>query len=78
MKKTKVLIEIQGGLIQAIYSNNRNTQVVIIDQDMTDVGEPGISEIRSPDGVADDLYTIYSGSEPREREIHDELKRIKF
>ena len=78
MTIAKVLIEIQGGLVQAIYSNNKKTRVVIIDQDMADVGEPGISEIKSPDGVADDLYTLYSGSEPREREIHDELKRIKF
>ena len=78
MKKTKILIEIQGGLVQTIYSNNKNIQLVIIDQDMADVGEPGISEIKSPDGVADDLYTMYSGSEPREQEVHDELKRLKF
>ena len=65
MTIAKVLIEIQGGLIQAIYSNNKNTEIVIIDQDMADVGESGISEIKSPDGVGDDLYSFYSGSEPR-------------
>jgi len=79
--KTKIVIMVDGGIVQAVYSNNTETKIVIIDNDNKgDDPEPTyISEAKEPDAISENMYELFSdASDPTEVEIRDVLKNRKF
>lgn len=74
----KVLITVSGGNVVRIDSNNRNVRFVIIDEDNASVGDSGINKYEPDTVTENNMYELYDESTPRDKEIRDELKRIKF
>lgn len=77
----KIIIEVRDGSIIGIHATNSETQIVIVDHDLTDNGENPVSiSILSPDATFQDGkgYLLYGNTEPEDVEIADELKRLKF
>lgn len=77
MQRIKVLIEIRGGTLQAVYSN-APFDYVLVDYDNIDAGESPVSEPSQPDVITVDLFALYNEPDPPGIEIREELKRIKF
>lgn len=79
---TKILIYVEGGIVQSVCSNQPDTQIVIIDKDnlvSSDDKNGFISGIHQPDGVYENHYEAYNDqSDPIEMEIREELKALKF
>lgn len=82
MKKTKVLIIVEGGVVQNVISDADNIEVVVVDWDRKGdeeviVGQMDV-EILKPiyHGNFWELYT--DESDPSEMEVRDELKAIHF
>jgi hypothetical protein len=76
--KPKVLIIVSGGNVQSVVVN-QDTDVILIDHDNIDAGDPPVNYYPSEkfdDGEAHQLFT--HTNDKREEEIHDELKRLKF
>ena len=74
----------QGGLIQNI-TTDQDMDIVIIDYDLPETGEPAFQGCYSPDGIVEsgkfhELISSIAGAEltPEEIEVRDELKRIHF
>lgn len=79
--KNKVLIYVEGGMVQNVYASDPNLKIVIVDTDVReDVATKYryCSEILSPDMVADSIYELFTGSDPVDTEIREDLKRMKF
>lgn len=76
METIKVVIEIRGGVLQAVYSN-QPLQYVVVDFDNINVGQNPVGEIMQPEIISEDLHTIHGGN-PAGDEIAVELKRIHF
>jgi hypothetical protein len=74
--KTKVLIQVEGGNINFIASN-QEIEIVIIDYDLPNYGEKPVKKIQ-PDIIMDEFYTLYSDNTNSESEIRDELKKLKL
>lgn len=74
-KQTKILITVQGGLIQSVCTNNpENTKVIIVDYDRADQGENPVYE-----EPAQDINEItFDNPTPMETEVKNELERIHF
>jgi hypothetical protein len=78
MKKIKVLIVMEGGLISSVFANTE-IDYVIVDHDLADDGECPVHSIRNPDSIIENMYELYTNnSYQKEIEIRDELKRIQF
>jgi hypothetical protein len=76
MENTKVVIEVRGGIVQAVYAS-QPLQYVVVDFDNIFYGTPPVGEARTPDIVTEDLHTIHGG-DPAGDEIAAALKRIHF
>lgn len=76
-KPTKVVIELQSGYVQAVYSNTP-IQYVIVDYDDHEMGDYPLSVPLETDGVAKQLYTLYNESDPSQSEIRELLRRIEY
>lgn len=77
--KTKIAIVIDGGMVRGIHSNNSDVQIVVIDHDNFDVGNPPCSEILNPGRVSNNIYELYNDYSPvQDAEIHHQLKRLHF
>jgi hypothetical protein len=65
MLKSKIIIEVSGGLVQKVYSN-LPLEYIVVDHD----AENGtwVSEPRTPDEIVTDLASLYDG------DIRDMLK----
>jgi hypothetical protein len=78
MKKIKVLIVMEGGLISSVFANN-NIDYVIVDHDLTDYGEYPVHGTYKPERIIENMYELYTDNSDQEKiEIRDELKRIQF
>jgi hypothetical protein len=77
--KSKLVIVVEGGNIQQIFSNNPNTEIVVVDYDMGEVGEDPAFRY-SIDNVFQDgeAYQLFNEPYPMDREIRDYLKSIKL
>ena len=77
--KPSILITVEGGLIQSFIASE-DMDITIVDNDIPKVGEgPGISQ-HEPDTICKkgEFYLEYTDeSDPREMEIHHELKSRK-
>lgn len=93
MKKTKILIEMVGGLISAISANTEKVEIVVVDYDGEDwdpnPNTPGHQTIegsawmqteRQPDDVKEKLYMCFEGREisNQEKYAYQKLKEIDF
>lgn len=76
MENVKVINEIRGGVLQAVYAN-QPLQYVVVDFDNLDKGNAPVGPVMEPDFVTEDLHTIH-GSNPAGDEISEALKRIHF
>lgn len=79
--KTKILIRVEGGIVQSICSNNPSVEIAVVDYDNVDNGEPAFNGIIStPDVVQENMYELIDaeGGTPSEKEAREELKRIHF
>ena len=82
--KPKVLITMQGGMIQNI-TTDQDMDIVIVDYDLPSHGEPAFKGCYAPDyivkgGEFAEMFQNMTGAEltPEEIEVRDELKRIHF
>jgi hypothetical protein len=76
--KTKVLIQIEGGIIQAIHAN-KDMEIVIADFDLIDIGKNPVDTIISPDSIVENMYELFNDSTSnREMEVREQLKRLKI
>ena len=77
---TKVLIYVKEGMVHAVYSNNPDIKIVVVDEDNNCDEKYGfISEPYEPDAVFKNLYEAFTDeTNPVDMEIRDELKRLKF
>lgn len=79
METPKILITVSGGQVVSIASSIPKVDIVIIDEDIPPTGDGnGISPIMEPDSFSVNMYELYDESTPRDKEIRDELKRMKF
>lgn len=79
MSKNKIIITIEGGLVQAICATDPKIEIFVVDYDNIDQGDDPVYEY-SPDYVFKDghAHEIFMGSlNPAETEVRDELKRLK-
>lgn len=74
MQNTKVLITVQGGLIQSVCSNQHNMTVIIVDYDRGDHGENPVYE-EPVQGINE---ITFDNPTPMEAEVKNELERIHF
>lgn len=75
----RILIEVSGGNIQRILASE-TCNVVIIDHDNADAGDPPVVET-FPDGtmIEGTFYQAFCDeSDPRAMEIRDELKKLRI
>ncbi|MES2395871.1 MAG: hypothetical protein V4549_07705 [Bacteroidota bacterium] len=77
MENTKIIIEVIGGLVSRVISNNENLEYIIVDKDNTQGDESCVGSILSPDLVTDNLYEAYSFGNTLDTEIRLELEQIK-
>lgn len=79
MSKIKIVIEVRGGMVQAVRSN-KNIEYVVVDYDNIDNGESPVGDKLDADTVwpGDTMYDYYSGFTTQETEVMEELKRMKF
>lgn len=75
----RILIEISGGNIQRILASE-TCNVVIIDHDNADAGDkPVVDTLPDQTMIEGTFYQAFTDeSDPREMEIHDELKKRKI
>lgn len=76
----KIIIEVNGGLVQAIHSTDPEIQILLIDYDNLTDGDQAAPEVVGPDTVfaGGTAHLLYLDDDPVSVEIRDELKRIKF
>lgn len=77
--RSKILLHLEGGVIQWIYANSPDIDIVRVDIDEQEIGEPPVEELPIdqvyPDG---DFHLGYTDNDNSSREIHDELKKRGF
>ena len=61
-------------------ATNCQMQIVIVDHDLTDLGENPVTEVLSPTAILQDgkLCEAVTPSEMSTQEIYDEVKRLHF
>ncbi|MFX9858928.1 hypothetical protein ABTP71_18580, partial [Acinetobacter baumannii] len=62
MEPIKIIIEIRGGNLTAVLSNV-DLRYVLVDYDNIDNGASPVSGPFEPDGISDNLYTLYNDPE---------------
>lgn len=78
-KKSRILIIVEGGIVQSIMTDQDNMRAVVIDFDKQSdepciVAEPEVEKLKH-----DNFYELYTDkSDAEEMEIREELKRLKF
>lgn len=77
MNKTKVIIETRGGVLVAVYSNTP-LDYILIDHDLTELGENPVHAPGEPDQVHPVLYELFDSDTPAGLEIREDLKRFHF
>ena len=80
MSKVKIIIELKNGYLGSV-SSSQEIDIVIIDHDNIDKGEPPVKDILQQDAIflPGEAYKLYTdASDPRDMEIREELKRIHF
>lgn len=78
--KTKILIEVRGGIVQAVHAN-QNINIVIVDHDNIDQGQNPIASIQGADLINKNgyIYELFTDQNSRrEMDIRNQLKRLKF
>ncbi|MBW7893073.1 MAG: hypothetical protein H3C48_19030 [Chitinophagaceae bacterium] len=77
MQPIKLIIEIRGGKLSAVFATTYLSYIVV-DYDKIEYGASPVSGRLAPDFISDKLYTLYTDPDPASREIRDELKSRKF
>lgn len=80
--KPKILIVVEGGIVQSVHAD-QDIQFVVIDYDSSSDEPVIVGEINEPDTVLkeeDKFYDMYSKSSTDQDEIfvHKALKKLKF
>jgi hypothetical protein len=88
MKETKILVELKGGLVTAVCSNNPNVKIVVVDYDSEDWaenGEPGLTVegsacigVQKPDQVVDNLSELFKEDDSQSVYVKEQLTKMKF
>ncbi len=73
----KVVIEIKGGSLVGVYSNQK-LQYCLVDKDVQDQGHNPVQGVLFPDIVTDNLAGVFMSEFNSEKEVYDELKVLKF
>lgn len=82
MKKTKILIIVEGGIVQQIMSTDpKNAEIVVIDYDDQNweepviIGKPTIEKIKEKN-----VYDMYGSNldDKDDQFVHKALKKMKF
>jgi len=75
--KTKILIEVTGGIVQRVLAN-QDADIVIVDIDYDNVNPYHITPVQGPDLInkGRDIHELFTN--PSEAEVREELKRLKF
>jgi len=81
----KTLIEVRGGIVQAVRSNRKDAEYLVIDYDKKDAGENPVGTVSAPDYfvMQDERGEMFyerfnDSSDPEEMEVRECLKRLKF
>lgn len=74
--KTKVLIQVNGGNV-TIVASNQDIDIVIVDLDNIDVGSNPISK-NKPDRIVENFYELYNPNDNYEADIYYDLKSMKL
>lgn len=77
MSQIKLIIEIRGGNLTSVLAN-ADLRYIVVDYDNIELGAQPVSGPLAPDVIGDKLYTLYNDPDPANREISNELKRLKF
>lgn len=78
--KTKILITVEGGIVQSVISNNKEIEYVIVDYDLKGDEPVIVGEKTKPEKLkGDNFYELFTDKkDPVEMEVRDSLKRKKF
>lgn len=76
MKKSKVLIEIKGGIIQSILVNHHQFEIVVIDYDNIESGDKLNVNLFNIDAIQNPIFNLLTGK--NSIELHNKLKEINF
>lgn len=73
----KILIEVKGGTIQRIVTDQEVEKIVIVDWDNASQGNNPVERIE-PDSIIEDgnFHLLYSSANPADLEVQQELKRL--
>jgi len=74
----KVLIYVEGGNVQMVAASE-TIDLVIVDRDNIDAGDEPVGQYE-PDTIQESgtFHELFTSDDKPDREIHDELKRLKF
>lgn len=76
MTPPKIIIEIRGGTLAAVYAD-KPIQYVLVDHDNISQGDGVNLHVLEPDLVDDNLHTFFGSSETG-NEISKQLKELNF
>lgn len=84
MKKTKVLIIVEGGIVQSVHADS-DLEYVVVDYDKHSDDPVLIGGVNTPDtvlGPGEKFYNMYKpAKESTDRDevfVHESLKKLKF
>ncbi|TXJ28083.1 MAG: hypothetical protein E6Q24_07080 [Chitinophagaceae bacterium] len=77
MDNIKIIIDIQGASIQAVYSN-MPLQYIIVNHDCPENDEAVVQPARKPTVIHPDLYQLYDSDTANGLEIRAILQQLKF
>ncbi len=80
MKKSKILITVEGGIVQSVMSTDTNIQFVIVDYDLKGDEPVIVSDPTKPEKLkTENFYELFTDEkDPIDMEVRDKLKRLKF
>lgn len=78
--KTKVLITVEGGIVQSVMSNDDSIQYVITDYDKNGDERVIVSKPTEPEKIeTEKVYELFKNKlDEDEKFVHDRLKKFKF
>jgi len=78
--ETKVLITVEGGIVQSVMSNDDNIKYVIVDYDKNGDERVIVSSVKNPEEIkTEKAYELFEKKvDEDERYVYKKLKKLNF
>jgi hypothetical protein len=80
MMEAKILLTVSGGVIHSFNTNLPNCKLLVVDFDLQEDGIQPVRAIQEQDSAFEDgkSYLLFNEDTNSEREVADELKKLKY